>query len=158
MFWKFRILFIFKDFIYSWETERERDRQREKQAPCREPDVGFDPRTPGSLPGPMAGTKPLSHPGIPKFHILITVENQLTFEESRPTIINSVDISQSVVLWSICLHFIWGYASLIYKMVGSESEKMIKTLFWVDYDFLGIKQNGWVKKCKDEWLPHFCTL
>ena len=33
-------------------------------APCREPDVGFDPRTPGSLPGLKAGAKPLSHPGI----------------------------------------------------------------------------------------------
>ena len=39
--------------------------QREKQAPCREPDVGLDPGTPGSRPGPKAGAKPLSHPGIP---------------------------------------------------------------------------------------------
>ena len=28
--------------------ERERHRQREKQAPCREPDMGLDPRSPGS--------------------------------------------------------------------------------------------------------------
>ena len=41
-------------------------RQREKQAPCRAPDVGLDPRTPGSRPGPKAGAKPLSHPGIPR--------------------------------------------------------------------------------------------
>ena len=36
-------------FIYSWEThrERQRHRQKEKQAPCREPDAGFVPRTPG---------------------------------------------------------------------------------------------------------------
>ena len=56
-------------FVYSWETERERQRyrQREKQAPCREPDVGIDPGTPGSHPGPKAGAKPLSHPGIPMF-------------------------------------------------------------------------------------------
>ena len=40
-------------------------RQREKQAPCRAPDVGLDPRTPGSRPGPKAGAKPLSHPGSP---------------------------------------------------------------------------------------------
>ena len=33
------------------ETERQRHRQREKQAPCREPDVGLDPGTPGSRPG-----------------------------------------------------------------------------------------------------------
>ncbi|CAK7306411.1 hypothetical protein VULLAG_LOCUS12527 [Vulpes lagopus] len=31
----------------------------------REPDVGFDPRSPGSRPGPKAGAKPLRHPGIP---------------------------------------------------------------------------------------------
>ena len=49
------------------ERERQRHRQREKQAPCREPDVGLDPRTPGSCPGLKAGAKPLSHPGIPIF-------------------------------------------------------------------------------------------
>ena len=47
------------------ERERQRHRQREKQAPCREPDVRLDPGTPGSCPGPKAGIKPLSHPGIP---------------------------------------------------------------------------------------------
>ena len=39
--------------------------QRENQALCREPDVGLDPRTPGSHPRPKEGVKPLSHPGIP---------------------------------------------------------------------------------------------
>ena len=48
------------------DTKRERHRQREKQAPCREPDVGLDPRTPGSCPGPKAGAQLLSHPGIPR--------------------------------------------------------------------------------------------
>ena len=49
------------------ERERQRHRQREKQAPCTgEPDVGFDPGSPGSRPGPNAGTKPLRHPGIPE--------------------------------------------------------------------------------------------
>ena len=37
------------------DTEREREReaetQREKQAPCRESDMGFDPESPGSHPG-----------------------------------------------------------------------------------------------------------
>ena len=54
------------------DTERERQRcrqrrrQREKkQAPCGEPNLGLDPRTPGSCPGPKAGAEPLSHPGIP---------------------------------------------------------------------------------------------
>ena len=46
-------------------TERERERQREKQAPCREPNVGLDPGTPGLHPWPKAGAKLLSHPGIP---------------------------------------------------------------------------------------------
>ena len=32
----------------------------------REPDVGFDPTSPGSRPGPKAGAKPLRHPGIPR--------------------------------------------------------------------------------------------
>ena len=47
------------------EREAQRHRRREKQAPCREPDVGLDPRTPGLHSGPKAGAKPLSHPGIP---------------------------------------------------------------------------------------------
>ena len=46
------------------ERERQRHR-REKQAPCREPDAGLDPRTPGSRPRPKAGAKPPSHPGVP---------------------------------------------------------------------------------------------
>ena len=49
------------------KRERQRHRQREKQAACREPDVGLDPRTPGSHPGLKAGAKPLSHPGIPNY-------------------------------------------------------------------------------------------
>ena len=32
------------------ERERQRHRQREKQVPCREPDTGLDPGTPGSRP------------------------------------------------------------------------------------------------------------
>ena len=53
------------------ERERQRHRRREKQAPCREPDLGFDPRPPGLCPGPKAGAKPLSHPGIPGITVLI---------------------------------------------------------------------------------------
>ena len=36
----------------------------------REPDVGFDPWSPGSRPGPKAGAKPLRHPGIPVTRVL----------------------------------------------------------------------------------------
>ena len=53
-------LFIFKDFIYLFIHER----QREKQAPCKEPDVGLDPRTPVSYPGRKGGTEWLSHPNL----------------------------------------------------------------------------------------------
>ena len=54
------------------EREREREREAETQAEGeagsthREPDVGFDPGSPGSRPGPKAGAKPLRHPGIPQ--------------------------------------------------------------------------------------------
>ena len=51
----FLFFFFFKDFIYLFmrdtERQRQRYRQREKQAPCREPDVGLDPGSPGSHPG-----------------------------------------------------------------------------------------------------------
>ena len=53
------------------DIEREREREAETQAEGeagsmhREPDVGFDPGSPGSRPGPKAGAKPLHHPGIP---------------------------------------------------------------------------------------------
>ena len=51
------------------ERERQRHRQREKQVPCREPDVGLDPRTPGSHPEPKAGAKPLSHLDCPEHKV-----------------------------------------------------------------------------------------
>ena len=53
-------------------TQRERERERERgraegeAGSMRwEPDVGFDPGSPGSRPGPKAGAKPLRQPGIP---------------------------------------------------------------------------------------------
>ena len=55
-------------FIHERHTERKAEIQaeRKKQAPCREPHAGLDPGIPGSCPGPKAGAKPLSHPGIPR--------------------------------------------------------------------------------------------
>ena len=47
------------------QRKRQRYRQREKQVPCRKPNAGLDPGTSGSHPGLKAGTKLLSHPGIP---------------------------------------------------------------------------------------------
>ena len=45
------------------ERERQRPRKREKQDPCREPDAGLDPGTPGSRSEPKAGAHSLSPPG-----------------------------------------------------------------------------------------------
>ena len=49
------------------EREREAETQAEGEAGSmhREPNMGFDPGSPGSHPGPKAGAKPLRHPGIP---------------------------------------------------------------------------------------------
>ena len=60
------LLLFFIYFFHERDTERERQRhrQREKQVPCRELDVGLNPRTPGPHPGPKAGAKPLSHSGV----------------------------------------------------------------------------------------------
>ena len=46
--------------------EREAETQAEGEAGSMhwEPDVGFDPGSPGSRPGPKAGAKPLCQPGI----------------------------------------------------------------------------------------------
>ena len=51
------------------EREREAETQEEEEAGSmhREPDVGFDPGSPGSRPGPKTGAKPLRHPGIPVY-------------------------------------------------------------------------------------------
>ena len=45
-------------FMRDKRRERGRDRQREKQAPCREPDMGLHPGPPGSHPGPKAALNP----------------------------------------------------------------------------------------------------
>ena len=49
---------FFKDLIYLImrdQKERQRHREREeKQAPCKEPNLGLDPRNPGSGPEPKA--------------------------------------------------------------------------------------------------------
>ena len=40
--------------------------------------MGLDPGTPGSHPGPNAGAKPLSHPGIP----YVTISNTTGYNDS----------------------------------------------------------------------------
>ena len=47
------------------QREREAEtqaKQKEKQAPCREPDVGLDPGSPGSRPRLQETTTPLGLP------------------------------------------------------------------------------------------------
>ena len=46
-------------------------REREKQAPCREPDAGLDPATPGLHPETKIDAQPLRHPGIPTDNFLM---------------------------------------------------------------------------------------
>ena len=75
--------YFFKDNIYLFmrNTERQRHRQRKKQTPCGEPDVGLDPRTPGSQPEPKADAQPLS-PGN-----LILLMEQLHSSISLSTVV-----------------------------------------------------------------------
>ena len=64
-------------------TEREAETQAEGEAGSmhRDPDVGFDPGSSGSRPGPKAGVKPLRHPGIPP--ILFKKDFSYLFERER---------------------------------------------------------------------------
>ncbi|XP_072601400.1 queuosine-tRNA galactosyltransferase isoform X2 [Vulpes vulpes] len=77
---------------YHREREREAETQAEGEAGSmhREPDVGFDPGSPGSRPGPKAGAKPLRHPGIPAFHVgsvsLVSMRSSV-FTSHGPTVV-----------------------------------------------------------------------
>ena len=118
------IYFIFKDFIYLFmrdtekekmplafylfihkrhrDTGRERHRQREKLASCMEPDIGLDPGSPGSHPGPKAGAKPLSHPGIHVFYF-----NGRSFNKYFDACTMWKFLSCWVFLF--CFLFFWGF-------------------------------------------------
>ena len=67
------------------KRERQKHRQREKQAPCREPDVGLDPGTWGSHPEPKADAQPLSHPGIPQPHSYTSLCRAPALPEMNPS-------------------------------------------------------------------------
>ena len=60
--------------------ERGAETQAEGEAGSmhREPEVGFDPGSPGSRPGPKAGANPLRHPGIPWLLNLYTLKILIT--------------------------------------------------------------------------------
>ena len=68
-------MYIFLKFVYDSHREREREAETQAEGEAgsmhREPDVWFDPGSPGSRPGPKAGAKPLRHPGIPILILLM---------------------------------------------------------------------------------------
>ena len=78
----FIYFFIFLRFYLFIETERERERQRhkqrEKQASYREPDVGLDPRSPGSRPGLQAALNRCAT-GAALFYSFDTIVNEIVF-------------------------------------------------------------------------------
>ena len=92
-----KIIFLKILFIHERHTERQKHRQREKQAPCREPNVGLNPRTPGSYPEPKADTRPLNHPGAPNPKIILWDKcySSVTWRWKEPCwVMNSVQITE----------------------------------------------------------------
>ena len=68
-------------------THREREAETKAEGEAgsmhREPDVGFDPGSPGSCPGPKAGAKPLRHSEIPLLEDFPWVCGSLFLKVSR---------------------------------------------------------------------------
>ena len=58
----------------------------------QEPDVEFDPGSPGSRPGPKAGAKPLRHPGIPHFKLFKEEKKKMKSFITSPSIGDHVNI------------------------------------------------------------------
>ena len=77
----------------------------------REPDVGFDPGSPGSRPGPKAGAKPLRHPGIP---------------------ISIYFKSLSINVWSFSLQS----SALFHTLQTSSSGYMFKKIFKLNFRYI----------------------
>ena len=77
-------LFFFNFYLFMREREREREAETQAEGEAGsmhwEPDVGFDPGSPGSRPGPKEGAKLLRHPGIPSGPLLNCVACFLTVE------------------------------------------------------------------------------
>ena len=90
------------------ERERQRHRQREKQTLCKKTNMGPDPRSPGSGPGPKAGAKLLSHPGIPYYSTILRthlIRHQFHFLGAAPYLSFSVASGSALqqilpLLWS----------------------------------------------------------
>ena len=61
------------------DTEREAEIQVEGQASSlQEPDVGFNPRTPGSRPESKADTHLLTDPGVPSLNFRLRTATRMT--------------------------------------------------------------------------------
>ena len=75
--------------------ERQRHREREKQVPCREPNVGLDPRILGSLPKLKADTQLLNYLGIPDKDISMWFEPSC-FRDLFTTVVCSCSVSNLV--------------------------------------------------------------
>ena len=95
------VLFTFKDFIYLFirDTQREakRRRQREKQAPCRKPNVGLDPVTPGPPWG--KGRRSTTEPPMRPLYSCFSTTSQKDF----PFSINCYVFNELAILWKYSL-------------------------------------------------------
>ena len=94
------------------EREREAETQAEGEAGSmrREPDVGFDPGSPGSRPGPKAGAKPLRHPGIP---LLPFCRLSLSFVDCLFCCVSYLD---EVTIFHFCFCFFCLYGCTLHKL------------------------------------------
>ena len=127
-------------FIYVREREREAETQAEGEAGSmhREPDVGLDPGSSGSRPGPKAGTKPLRHPGIPLppflFSFFLWSLEPLRHWKSSECILTCPDsLSGSGSKPSIASFMVPGYLSVVMFSVAS---------FWKNQRVTRARWNG----------------
>ena len=96
----------------------------------RGPDVGLDPGSPGSRPGPKAGAKPLSHPGVPRSSFMKCPFNSFAISQNRfpclPDFYHSLYIfhtSEKSALWrsfpTLCptfFHYVMNRNSFFFKV------------------------------------------
>ena len=71
-----------------WEAETQAEREREADS-WGEPDVGFDPRTPGSHPELKADAQPLSHSGA----------TDLQNESANRSLVDHIKMQFLQILW-----------------------------------------------------------
>ena len=78
--------------------------------------MGLDPRSPGSRPGPKAGTEPLSHPGIPSDSFN---ESQIIFLllEVNPLAL-AFNERESLVVANSQVFFFWFGLGWVLALVG----------------------------------------